>query len=168
MANLLTLLVGVALLLLQGLVARHLPTEYLAPSLVLPMVLYMAVGEFSLERGVSLAFVLGYLTDAFLGSALGLWTFALVSIFLLARAGGLTLFLHGMVFQVLLTFVGSLTVGVIMTGLLLVFDRRPLAVLPAMGVVASQSLATAAVAPAVFALLARLPASAAPARAEET
>jgi hypothetical protein len=64
--------------------------------------------------------------------------------------------------------VGSLTVGVIMTGLLRVFDRRPLAVLPAMGVVASQSLATAAVAPAVFALLARLPASAAPARAEET
>lgn len=157
MANVVTLLAGIALLLLQGLVARHLPSEYLAPSLVLPMVLYMAVGDFSLERGVSLSFVLGYLTDAFLGSALGLWTFALVSIFLLARAGGLTLFLHGVVFQVLLTFVGTFTVGLIMTALLLVFDRRPLAVFAAMGVVASQSLATAAVAPAVFAMLSRLP-----------
>jgi len=165
-ANVLTLLTGVALLLLQGILARHLPTEYVAPSLVLPMVLYMAVGEFSLERGVSLSFVLGYLTDAFLGSALGLWTFALVSIFLLARVAGLKLFLHGMVFQVLLTFVGSLTVGVIMTGLLLVFDRRPLSVLGAMGVVASQSLATAACAPAVFALLARVPTATAP-RPEE-
>lgn len=157
MANVLTLLVGVAMLLLQGALARHLPTEYVAPSLVLPMVLFMAVGEFSLERGVSLAFVLGYLTDAFLGSALGLWTFTLVAIFLLARVAGLKLFLHGVVFQVLLTFVGSLTVGVIMTGLLLVFDRRPLAVLAAMGVVTCQSLATAACAPAVFALLARVP-----------
>lgn len=157
MINVLTLAVGVLLLLLQGAIARHVPTEYVAPSLVLPMVLYMAVGEFSLERGVSLAFVLGYLTDAFLGSALGLWTFTLVTIFLLARVAGLKLFLHGVLFQVLLTFVGSLTVGVIMTGLLLVFDRRPLAVLAAMGVVACQSLATAACAPAVFGLLARVP-----------
>lgn len=162
MANVVTLVLGVALLLLQGLVARHLPSEYLAPSFVLPMVLYIAVGDFSLERGVSLAFVLGYLTDAFLGSAIGLWTFSLVAIFLLARAGGLTLFLHGVVFQVLLTFVGSITVGFIMTGLLLVFDRRPLAVLAAMGVVTTQSLATAAVAPAVFALLARMPTVTAP------
>ncbi len=157
MANALLLLTGVVMLVLQGLVAYVAPTEYVAPVLVLPMVLYMSVGDFSIARGVSLSFVLGYLADVFAGGSIGLWTFSLVSVFLLVRVAGLKLFLHGVVFQVLLTLVASVFVGVEMMALLLVFDRRPLAVLPAMGVVASQAAATALSAPLVFALMRRLP-----------
>lgn len=157
MTNLLVILTGLGMLMLQGLVAQVTGTEKLSPSFVLPVVLYMSVGEFSLARGVSLAFVLGYFTDAFAGFSMGVWTFTLVSVFLLARAAGLKLFLHGVVFQVLLTYVASFFVGVEMTGLLLVFDRRPLAVTAALGVVAIQSITTAAIAPAVFALVRALP-----------
>ena len=71
MANALLLVTGVVMLVLQGLVAYVGPSEYLAPVLVLPMVLYMSVGEFSLARGVSLSFVLGYLADVFAGGSIG-------------------------------------------------------------------------------------------------
>lgn len=157
MANALLLLSGLALLILQGMLAYVVPTDYIAPTLILPAVLFVAVGQFSLTRGVSLVFVLGYLTDVFAGASMGLWTFTLVSIFLLVRAAGLKLFLHGVVFQVLLTFVAGVVAGLEMMSLLLVFDRRPLNVLAAVGLVASQSAVTALVAPVVFALLERLP-----------
>lgn len=156
MANALLLATGVVLLVLQGFFAFVLPTEYVAPVLVLPMVLYLAVENIPLARGVSLAFVIGYLADVFAGSSMGLWTFTLVSVFLLARVAGLKLFLHGVVFQVLLTFVASVFAGLQMMALLLVFDRRPLAVLAAVGIVSAQSGATAMFAPAVFALMSRL------------
>lgn len=157
MRNVVMILAGVALLMIQGVLALILPTERLAPTLVLPVVLFMAVGDFSLARGVSLSFVLGYLADVFSGGSMGLWTFTLVSVFLLSRVAGLKLFLHGVVFQVLMTFVASMVAGVEMMSLLLVFDRRPLNVLAALGVVAAQSVATAASAPAVFAIVRRLP-----------
>lgn len=157
MANALLLATGVVMLVLQGFVAYVIPTELVAPALLLPMVLYMSVGEFSLARGVSLSFVLGYFADVFAGGSIGLWTFSLVSVFLLVRVAGLRLFLHGVVFQILLTLVASVFVGVEMMALLLVFDRRPLAVLPAMGVVVAQAVATALSAPGVFALMRRLP-----------
>ncbi len=157
MRNSAVLILGLGLLLAQGMFALVAPSDYLCPSLVLPLVLAMAVGEFTLARGVSLSFVMGYLTDASSGASMGLWTFTLVSVFLLARMAGLKLFLHGVVFQVLLTFVASMSAGVLMMGLLLVFDRRALAMGAALGLVASQSVWTAACAPAVFALVRRLP-----------
>jgi rod shape-determining protein MreD len=109
---------------------------------------------------------MGYLADVFGGASMGLWTFTLVSIFLLVRVAGLKLFLHGMVFQVLLTLVAGVFAGVEMMALLLVFDRRPLAVLAALGTVTGQAAVTAALAPAIFALLGRLPGGA-PVVAEE-
>lgn len=157
MANALLLATALALLVLQGFIAYLSPTDMLAPVLILPAVLYVAVGEFSLPRGVSLAFVMGYLADVFGGASMGLWTFTLVSIFLLVRVAGLKLFLHGVVFQVLLTLVAGVFAGVEMMALLLVFDRRPLAVLGALGTVTAQAAVTAALAPAIFALLHRLP-----------
>jgi rod shape-determining protein MreD len=154
------LLAGVLLLMAQTALGLILRSDHLTPSLVLPMVLYMSVGEFSLARGVSVAFVLGYLTDLFSGGSLGLWTFTLVSVFLLARVAGLKLFLHGVVFQTVLTFVASCVAGVGMMGLLLVFDRRVLALLPALGTVASQAVATALFAPLVFRFAQALPGAA--------
>lgn len=157
MANAILLVTALVLLVLQGLIAFVLPADWLAPTLILPMVLYVAVGEFSLPRGVSLAFVMGYLADVFGGASMGLWTFTMVSIFLIVRVAGLKLFLHGVVFQVLLTLVAGVFAGVEMMALLLVFDRRPLSVLGALATVTGQAFVTAALAPAIFALLARLP-----------
>lgn len=161
MANALLLVTGMVMLVLQGLLAYalsyFLPADMVSPVLVIPMVLYMAVGDFSLGRGVSLSFVLGYFADVFAGGSIGLWTFSLVSIFLLVRVAGLRLFLHGVVFQMLLTFVASIFVGIEMMALLLVFDRRPLGVLPAMLTVVAQSVATALSAVPVFRLMRWLP-----------
>lgn len=157
MINAFMLGLGFALLFVQGIVQHLVVTEWLYPSLVLPLVLYMAVGEFSLARGASLAFVLGYLNDAFAGISMGLLTFAMVAVFLLARVAGLKLFLHGVVFQVLLTFVASVAVGMLIMGLHVVFERSHLAIVPAVALVAAQSAATALVSPLVFALVRRLP-----------
>lgn len=168
MRNAAILISGIGLLLLQWIIAWFLPWESAVPLLIMPLVLTMAVGDFSLARGALLTFVLGYITDAGSGGALGLWTFTLVSVYLLARMVGLKLFLHGVVFQILLTFLATMAAGVIMTAVLLVFDRRPLAVLSAFGVVTGQSLATAAVAPLVFAFVANLPGVSAPKADEGT
>lgn len=157
MINVLVIALGFALLVVQGMLQHILVSQWLYPSLVLPLVLYMAVGEFSLARGASLAFVLGYLTDAFSGMPMGLYTFSMVAVFLLSRVAGLKLFLHGAVFQVLMTFVGSVTVGLLMLGLHLIFERSQLAVGSALGVVVAQAFATAVVSPLVFAIVRRLP-----------
>lgn len=157
MINVLVLLLAFALLVVQGMLQHILPSQWVYPSLVLPLVLYMAVGEFSLARGASLSFVIGYLTDVFSGIPMGLYTFCTVAVFLLARVAGLKLFLHGVGFQILLTFVASMAVGGLMLGLHVVFERHHLAIASAMALVASQGLATALVSPLVFALVRRLP-----------
>ena len=57
---------GLALLLLQENLFRILawvPVPGLSPSLVLPLILFMGVHEYSLARGAAVAFVLGYATD---------------------------------------------------------------------------------------------------------
>lgn len=162
MRNGVLLAVGLALLLLQGVIARIVPTEYVVPSLVMPMVLTMSVGDFSLVRGMSLSFVLGYLTDVGAGGSMGLWTFTLMSMFLFARVAGLKLFLHGVLFQMLLSFLAMVAAGLEMMALVLVFDRRPLAMGAALGVVLAQGVATAVCAPWVFALVRRLPGVSAP------
>jgi rod shape-determining protein MreD len=167
--NGLILALAFGLLVAQGMlqhalerVMEHLPAympggEWFYPSLVLPLVLYMAVGEFSLARGASLAFVVGYLSDAFSGLPMGLFTFTMVAVFLLARVAGLKLFLHGVVFQVLLTLVAQITGGMLMLGLNVVFERTRLAIGPAMALVTSQAFATALLSPLVFWLVRRVP-----------
>ena len=157
MINGMLLALGFALLMVQGMLQHIVMSQWLYPSLVLPLVLYMAVGSFSLSRGASLAFVLGYFTDAFSGLPMGLNTFAMVAVFLLSRVAGLKLFLHGVVFQILLTFFASLTMGVLIMGLNVIFERSTLAVGPAMLLVAAQGVATAVLSPIVFAAVRRLP-----------
>lgn len=157
MINSLVLLLGFTLLVVQGMVQHIVSSQWITPQLVLPLVLYMAVGEFSLARGASLSFVLGYLSDGFSGLSMGLYTFAMVAVFLLARVAGLKLFLHGVVFQILLTFVAAVIVGLLIMGLQLVFERNQLAIVPAVSVVAAQGAATAIVSPLVFALVRRIP-----------
>jgi cell shape-determining protein MreD len=58
----------------------------LVPSLVLPLILFMGVHEYSLARGAAVAFALGYLTDLLGIAPIGLYTSTYVAIFVLARA----------------------------------------------------------------------------------
>jgi rod shape-determining protein MreD len=145
------------LLVLQGVLHHVLGNEWLYPSLILPLILYMAVGEFSLARGASLSFVLGYLLDAFSGLPMGIFTFSMVAVFLLSRVAGLKLFLHGVVFQMLLTLAASIAVAVLIMGLHLVFLRRAVNLGTAIGLIFSQGIATAVVSPLVFAMVRRVP-----------
>lgn len=148
---------GFLLLCAQTMAHQLLASQWLAPGLILPLVLYMAVGDFSLTRGATLSFGLGLLQDAFASLPTGLYTFTMVAVFLLSRLAGLKLFLHGAVFQILLTFVGALVAAVIILAMQLVFERNQLAMAPALAVASAQGLVSALLSPLVFALVRRLP-----------
>jgi rod shape-determining protein MreD len=168
--NALLLALGVALLAVQNLIAKVSDAvgagEWAYPSLVLPVVLFLAVGDVSLGRGSLLAFVLGYFVDTFAGLPLGLHTFVMQVVFLLARVAGLKLFLHGKLFQLALTFVAGVAGGALTVALHVVFERAQgrLAIGHAMLVVTAQSIATGLFAPLVFSALARLPGASAQGR----
>ncbi len=155
--------IGMALLVAQNLIARMLDAvgvgEWAYPSLILPVVLFLAVGDVGLGRGVLLSSVLGYLVDAFSGLPLGLNTFLMQVLFLLSRVAGLKLFLHGKVFQLGLSFFAAIAGGALTVALHVVFERAQgrLAVGHAMLVVLSQAVATGLCAPVVFAMMARVP-----------
>src|SRR3954453_21448103 len=72
----------------------------LMPSLVLPLILFMGVHEYSLARGAAVAFALGYLTDLLGITPIGLYTSTYVAIFVLARAVGIRLAAQTMLMQV--------------------------------------------------------------------
>src|SRR5262249_30909688 len=72
----------------------------LVPSLVLPLILFMGVHEYSLARGAGVAFALGYLTDLVGIAPIGLYTSTYVAIYVLARAAGVRLAAQTMFMQV--------------------------------------------------------------------
>ncbi len=61
------------------------------PALVLPLILFMGVHEYSLARGAAVAFVFGYATDVLGIAPVGLYTFTYVTTFVLARGAGVRL-----------------------------------------------------------------------------
>lgn len=86
----------------------HLPwhpfqTPGLTPALVLPLVIFLGVREYSFLAGAALAFVFGYASDVLGIVPVGLYTFAMVSLFLLARALGLRLATQTRLPQMLVT-----------------------------------------------------------------
>jgi rod shape-determining protein MreD len=130
----------------------HVPPGRPLPALVLPLVLFMGVHEYSLARGATIAFVLGYATDVFGIAPVGLYTFTYVTTFLLARAAGVRLATQTVWTQALL--VGAFTVlqSVMVLLLLSIFGRDPWVPKSLYPLVLPHALATAAVAPAVFRL----------------
>src|SRR5580704_14595819 len=79
---------GLALILVQANLYRalgwiHLPG--LLPSLILPLILFMGVHEYSMARGAAVAFLLGYVSDVVGGAPIGVFTFTSVTLFVLAR-----------------------------------------------------------------------------------
>ncbi len=150
---------GFTLLLLQANLFRvmgwiHIPG--LVPSLLLPLIVFMGVHDYSIARGAAVAFLLGYVTDLVGGAPVGLFTFTYVALFLLARAAGVRLAAQTVMLQVVLALAFSLVNGVMVLVLIAIFGRDayvPRALYP---MVIPHVLATGAVAPLVFALAARI------------
>ncbi len=150
---------GFALLFLQGNLFHLLDAigrPELIPSLVLPLILFMGVHEYSLTRGATVSFVLGYGTDLFGNAPVGLYTFTYVAIFLLARAAGVRLAAQTRTMQVALALAFALVHSVMILILIAIFGRDayvPRALYP---LAVPHILATGIVAPVVFALAQRL------------
>jgi rod shape-determining protein MreD len=117
------------------------------PSLVLPLILFMGVQEYSLARGAG---------DVLGATPVGLYTFTFVLLFVLARSLGVRLAAQATWMQVLLVTGFSLTESIIILVLLAIFGRDtwvPKALYP---LSLPHALATALVSPLVFRLARRL------------
>jgi len=78
MRNTAFLAIGIGLLVLQSNLFRLIGRFQISgatPSLLLPLVVFMGVHEYSIARGAALAFLLGYLLDLFSAAPIGLFTF---------------------------------------------------------------------------------------------
>ena len=160
MRNAAFLAAGLALLLLQSNLFRIFGWFHVAglvPSLVLPLILFMGVHEYSLSRGAGVAFVLGYTTDRVGVAPIGLYTFVYVARFLLARIAGVRLAAQTTMMQFVLAVAFTLVQSVMVLVLLAIFGRDAAYVLRALYPLAlPHVLATGAVAPLVFSLARRL------------
>jgi rod shape-determining protein MreD len=157
--NMAFIVAGLTLLLVQANLFRVLgwiPVPGLVPSLALPLILFMGVHEYSLVRGASVAFLLGYVTDLVGIAPVGLYTFTYVALFLLARAAGVRLAAQTVMMQVVLALAFTFVHSVMILVLLAIFGRDayvPRALYP---MTLPHVLATGAVAPLIFRLAQRL------------
>ncbi len=150
---------GLVLLLIQSqffrvLAMMHIP-DYI-PSFVLPLILFMGVHEYSLARGASVSFVLGYVTDLIGIAPVGLYTFTYVAIFLLARGAGVRLAAQTRMMQVVLALAFTLVHCVMILVLLAIFGRDPWVPRALYPLTLHHVLATGVCAPAIFTLAQRL------------
>lgn len=164
MRNTVFLVLGFALLLVQANVFRvtsfvhfvlerlHVAVPFAAvtPSLVLPLIVFMGVHEYSLWRGAAIACVLGYATDLAAGAPIGLFGFLSVALFLLARAAGVRLAAQTVLTQIALAMGFALVEGVTVLILLAIFGRDPHAPREMLRLVPPHAVVTALVAPLVF------------------
>ena len=136
--------------------AHYLEVAGLVPSLVLPLILFMGVHEYSLARGAGVAFALGYLTDLIGVAPIGLYTFTYVAIYVLARAAGVRLAAQTMLMQVVLALAFTLVHCVMILVLIAIFGRDPWVPRTLYPITLAHVLATGAVAPLVFRLAQRV------------
>ena len=120
------------------------------PALVLPVILFMGVHEYSLARGAGVAFVLGYATDVLGIAPVGLYTFTYVATFVLARAAGVRLAAQTIWMQVLLAGAFTVLQSIMVLVLLAIFGRDAWVPRSLYPLTLPHAIATAAVAPIVF------------------
>lgn len=159
MRNTAFLAIGVALLILQSNIFRLIGKVNIpgaTPSLLLPLIVFMGVHEYSIARGAALAFLLGYLLDLFAAAPVGLFTFITVATFIVSRAAGVRLAAQTLITKIALAFVFGLVEGILIVVLTAIFGQdaarpRSLALL-----VAPHAISTALFAPFVFSLAERV------------
>jgi rod shape-determining protein MreD len=120
------------------------------PALVLPLILFMGVHEYSFARGAIVAFVLGYATDVLGIAPVGLYTFTYVATFVLARAAGVRLATQTTWMQVLLVGGFAIVQSTMVLVLLAIFGRDPWVPRSLYPLAIPHAIGTAAVAPLAF------------------
>jgi rod shape-determining protein MreD len=120
------------------------------PALVLPLILFMGVHEYSLARGAAVAFVFGYVTDVLGIAPVGLYTFTYVATFVLARAAGVRLATQTTWMQVLLVGAFAIVQSTMVLVLLAIFGRDAWVPRSLYPLALPHAVATAAIAPMVF------------------
>lgn len=159
MRNALFLSTGLLLLIIQGNLHRllgHVPLAGIMPNLILPLIVFMGVHEYSVVRGAALAFALGYALDMFAGAPVGLFTFITVAIFVLSRAAGVRLAAQTILTQLALAFGFALFESVTVLMLVAIFGRDPHSPRALLSLVLPHAAATAVVSPLVFRIAERL------------
>ena len=141
-----TVLLGYTILVALG----HPRVGRPIPALVLPVILFMGVHEYSLARGAAVAFVLGYATDVIGIAPVGLYTFTYVATFVLARAAGVRLAAQTIWMQVLLAGAFTVLQSIMVLVLLAIFGRDAWVPRSLYPLTIPHAIATAAVAPIVF------------------
>jgi rod shape-determining protein MreD len=150
---------GLVLLLVQANLFRVLSWTHvpgLVPSLVLPLIVFMGVHEYSLARGAAVAFVLGYVTDLIAIAPVGLYTFTSVATFVMARAAGVRLAAQTIWMQALLAFGFALVHSVMVLVLLAIFGRDTWVPRQVYPLALPHALSTGVVGPLIFRLAHRI------------
>jgi rod shape-determining protein MreD len=159
MRNTAFLLLGIGLIVLQSNLYRLVGLLHVAgitPSLMLPLVVFMGVHEYSLARGAALSFVMGYLVDVFASAPIGLYTFTSVAVFVVSRVAGVRLAAQTMLTKMALAFAFSLLEGIIVIILTAIFGRDPARPRALASLVLPHAVATALAAPLVFRIAQRI------------
>jgi rod shape-determining protein MreD len=159
MRNALFLGVGLLLLVVQGNLYRilgHIPFAGIMPNLVLPLIVFMGVHEYSVVRGATLSWLLGYALDLFAGAPIGLFTFISVAIFVLSRAAGVRLAAQTIPTQLALAFGFAFFESVTVLMLVAIFGKDPQSPRALLSMVLPHAAATALVSPLVFRIAERL------------
>ncbi|MDJ0762349.1 MAG: rod shape-determining protein MreD [Myxococcota bacterium] len=144
------ILLAFLLLVVQATFAHLVPWDMLVPSLSLPLVIFLGLHEENLSRGALVSFAVGYLSDVFAGSPMGLHTLVTVAVFLISRVAALRLFLQGWIFEIVLAFLLALLSSMFILGIRALFDQDIGSLLIHLKIVTSRAAATAVAAPVVF------------------
>jgi rod shape-determining protein MreD len=164
------LILGLGLIILQSnlfrlvggladLVSRLSPSLAIAgitPSLILPLIVFMGVHEYSMARGALLAFAIGYFYDVFTAAPVGLYTFTSVAMFVVSRMAGVRLAAQTLPTRIALAFVFSLVEGFMVVVLTAIFGGDPARPRALAALVMPHAISTALVAPFVLNLAARI------------
>jgi rod shape-determining protein MreD len=150
---------GFVLLLVQANLFRvldwvHVPG--LVPSLVLPLILFMGVHEYSLAKSAGIAFALGYATDLIGIAPVGLYTFTYTAVFVMTRAVGVRLAAQTMLMQFVLALAFTLLHSLMVLMLLAIFGRDAWIPRTLYPMTIPHVLSTAAISPLVFKLAQRI------------
>lgn len=159
MRNSAFLATGIGLLLLQSVlfwVTRWVPLPGITPSLILPLIVFMGVHEYSLARGAALACVFGYATDLLASAPVGLFTFVSVATFVLARAAGVRLAAQHIITQMPLALAFSVVQSIMVLVLLAIFGKNPHGPRDMLALVLPHAVSTALLSPVIFSLANRL------------
>lgn len=146
------ILMSFGLLIIQATFAQVVSFDLFIPNLSFPIVLYIALHDYNAAHGVILAFAIGYMTDIFAGSPMGLHTFTTVAVFLVSRVAALRLFFQGWFFEIILVFVLAVLSSWLLLLIRALFDKDFGSLLIHFKIVISRAGATAVFAPLIFAM----------------